>query len=64
MTVKVFTPEQVKQQFCQKGLTFTQLAHDNCYHTVDVYRVTNGFTKASRDKMHEIAVKLGLKQAS
>ncbi|MCX8650043.1 DNA-binding protein [Gilliamella sp. B2776] len=63
MNTKVLTPEQVKQQFRQKGLTFTQWAHDNGYHPVDVYRVTNGFTKASRGKMHEIAVKLGLKQA-
>ncbi|MDF7667907.1 DNA-binding protein [Orbaceae bacterium ESL0727] len=62
MTTKVLTPAQVKQQFHQKGLTFKQWAHDNGYHPVDVYRVTNGFTKASRGKMHEIAVKLGLKQ--
>ena len=63
MTNKVLTPEQLKRKFRQQGITFKQWAHENGYHYVDVYRVTNGFTKATRGKMHEIAVKLGLKQS-
>jgi len=55
------TPDQVKQAFRAKGVTFTQWAKDNGYTRHAVYRVLNGFDKAHYGKAHEIAVKLGLK---
>ena len=55
------TPEQVKAMFRQQGKTFTQWAQDNGYSRNAVYRVLNGFDKATYGKSHEIAVKLGLK---
>jgi gp16 family phage-associated protein len=58
------TPEQLKAQFRSEGKTFSQWAKDNGYNPLDVYRVTNGLTKAKYGKGHEIAVKLGLKPDS
>lgn len=55
------TPEQVKAMFRQQGKTFTQWAKENGYSRNAVYRVLNGFDKATYGKSHEIAVKLGLK---
>ncbi|OCG02934.1 hypothetical protein [Gilliamella sp. wkB112] len=61
---KVLTPQQVKQQFQQKGKTIKSWAIENGYHPVVVYNVLNGLSRAHRGKTHDIAVKLGLKQAS
>lgn len=55
------TPDKVKQQFHQRGITFTQWARQNGYSRGEVYRVLNGQAKAKYGKAHEIAVKLGLK---
>lgn len=56
------TPEQVKENFKKRGITFTDWAEENGYRPQAVIRVLNGFSKASRGQGHEIAVKLGLKQ--
>lgn len=56
------TPEQVKAGLREQGITITQWASDNGYSRDLVYRVLNGFTKASYGKSHEVAVKLGLKR--
>ncbi|MEO6917627.1 MAG: DNA-binding protein [Collimonas sp.] len=56
------TPEQVKQSFRQRGITFSQWARENGYTQQAVYRVLNGFDKAHYGKAHDIAVKLGLKK--
>lgn len=58
---KPLTPDQVKDQFQSRGLTFSQWASDNGYRVNEVYRVINGQSKAKYGKAHEIAVKLGLK---
>ncbi|MDK4680421.1 DNA-binding protein [Kingella negevensis] len=55
------TPEQVKKNFKQKGITFSGWAREHGYRPQEVIRVLNGFSKASRGQGHEIAVKLGLK---
>lgn len=55
------TPEKVKQQFHQRGITFTEWAATHGYARGEVYRVLNGQAKAKYGKAHEIAVKLGLK---
>lgn len=55
------TPEKVKQQFNQRGVTFTDWAKINGYTPDEVYRVLNGQAKAKYGKAHDIAVKLGLK---
>ncbi len=56
------TPDQIKTQFRQRGLTFSQWARDNGYTPHAVYRVLNGFDKAHYGKAHDIAVKLGMKK--
>ncbi|MCX8581427.1 DNA-binding protein [Gilliamella sp. B3482] len=61
---KVLTSQQVKQQFQQRGKTIKSWAIENGYHPVVVYNVLNGLSRAHRGKTHDIAVKLGLKQAS
>lgn len=58
---RVLTPEQVKRQLAQNGITTTEWAAKNGYSKNAVYRVLNGFDKALYGKSHEIAVKLGLK---
>ncbi|MEC4750035.1 DNA-binding protein [Methylomicrobium sp. Wu6] len=58
---KPLTPEQVKEQFQQRGQTFSAWAKNNGYTRNEVYRVLNGQTKAKYGKCYEIAVKLGLK---
>lgn len=55
------TPEKIKQQFHQRGITFTDWAERHGYTRGEVYRVLNGQAKAKYGKAHEIAVKLGLK---
>lgn len=55
------TPDKVKQQFRQRGTTFTEWAKGNGYTRNEVYRVLNGQAKCHYGKAHEIAVKLGLK---
>ena len=58
---KVLTPEELKEEFRAKGITFSGWAAENGYTRQEVYRVVNGLVKARYGKAHEIAVKLGLK---
>lgn len=58
------TPEQLKNKFKREGKSFAQFARDNGYVYHDVIRVVNGFNKAIRGRGHEIAVKLGMKEAA
>ena len=55
------TPEQVKAEFANRGLTFTEWAEEHGYKRELVYRVLNGQSKAKFGISHQIAVKLGLK---
>jgi gp16 family phage-associated protein len=57
-------PDQLKNKFKREGRSFSQWAKDNGYQYQDVIRVLNGFNKGQRGRGHEIAVKLGLKEAS
>ena len=58
------TPEQVKKRLRQQGKTTAAWAQENGFEPWLVYRVLNGFTKATRGKGHDIAVKLGLKDTA
>jgi gp16 family phage-associated protein len=62
--VSVKTPEQVKAQFRREGKTFKDFATENKYPYGEVVRVVNGINKARRGRGHEIAVRLGLKEAA
>lgn len=53
--------DRVKQQFHQRGITFTDWAEKHGYTRQEVYRVLNGQAKAKYGRAHEIAVALGLK---
>jgi gp16 family phage-associated protein len=57
------TAEQVKQKFNREGKTFMKWARENGYRPQDVYRVLNGQAKARYGIGHEIAIKLGIKNA-
>lgn len=58
------TPEQIKSKFRREGKTFTEWAAEHGYPRNEVYKVLNGLCKARWGKGHEIAVRLGLKQAA
>ena len=58
------TPQQIKHNFRERGMTFSQWARDNGYRVNQVLRVLNGFDKGHYGKAHEIAVKLGMKPGS
>lgn len=55
------TPDELKRNFKQQGITFSAWARQHGYTPQEVIRVVNGFSKASYGKGHEIAVKLGMK---
>jgi gp16 family phage-associated protein len=58
------TAEQIKKRFRQKGQTFSAWARAHGYKPNKVIRVLNGFDKGHYGQAHEIAQKLGLKDAS
>lgn len=61
-----FTPktrEQIKAEFAERGITFTQWAAEHGFRRQNVYQVLNGFTRASSGQSHQIAVALGMKPA-
>ena len=58
------TPEQVKQQLRDQGITITQWAEQRGYKRKHVYGVLNGQLKAHYGRAHEIAVELGLKPST
>lgn len=55
------TAEQIKNQFREHGLTFTDWAAKHGFDRNDVYRVLNGQLKGNYGKGHDIAVRLGMK---
>lgn len=56
------TPEQIKKNLRDQGITITQWAQNHGYPRTAVYRVLNGFDKANYGRAHLIAVDLGMKQ--
>jgi gp16 family phage-associated protein len=55
------TPDQVKKEFLDAGITISQWARDHGYTPRQVSLVLNGQIKGRYGKGHEIAKKLGLK---
>jgi gp16 family phage-associated protein len=55
------TPDQVKKEFLDAGITISQWARDHGYTPRQVSLVLNGQIKGRYGKSHEIAKKLGLK---
>ena len=55
------TTEQVKADFCRKGISIASWARAQGFGRLEVYRVINGKAKARRGKAHKIAVLLGMK---
>lgn len=58
------TPDDVKKEFKRAGKTFSSWAKEHGFHYVTVLQVVNGQLKGNYGKAHEIAVKLGLKEAA
>lgn len=56
--------ETVKQRLRAEGKTITQWAHEHGFPRTEVYRVLGGQYRANYGQAHDIAVKLGLKQAA
>ncbi|MDR1889629.1 MAG: DNA-binding protein [Zoogloeaceae bacterium] len=57
------TPDQVRHEFKQRGITITEWSRRNGYDRNKVYRVLCGIEKGNFGKCYEIAWKLGLKPA-
>ena len=55
------TPQQVKNQFRERGESVASWADAHGYPRDVVYRVLNGRTPAWRGQPHQVAVALGLK---
>lgn len=55
------TPDQVRANFRQSGVTVTQWAKDRGYDRQAVYRVIGGRDKANFGTAYKIAVDLGMK---
>lgn len=58
---RILTPDQLKEQFRRRGVTFSSWARDHGYAPRKVLDVVNGVSKGHYGTSHEIAVKLGLK---
>lgn len=56
------SPEEVKQEFAERGLSISGWAKERGYSQALVYQVLNGSRKALRGESHKIAVELGLKE--
>jgi len=50
-----------KAEFKANGIPVSDWATAHGFRPSDVYRVLNGMSRCSRGKMHDIAVKLGIK---
>lgn len=55
------TPNEVKQELLQRGLSIANWARQNGFSPELVHQVLNAKKLPIRGKSHEIAVKLGLK---
>lgn len=58
------SPEQVRQEFRQRGVPLAQWAREKGWRPADVYLVMGGKIKGYYGKSHDIAVALGLKEAA
>ncbi len=55
------TAAQVKEKFAQEGKTFSGWAKEHGFRPADVYKVTNGLSKAKYGIQYQIAKALGMK---
>lgn len=55
------TPNEVKEEFRSKGLTFNAWAREHGFSPMAVHRVISGKTKCWYGNGHKIAVMLGMK---
>lgn len=55
------TPQEVREEFLRKGISFANWARKHSFDTATVCQVLNGTNKASRGKGHKVAVLLGIK---
>lgn len=62
--MKLKTPEIVRAEFYQKGLTFAEWAEKNGFKYTSVIAVMNGRSKCRRGQSHHIAIALGLKSTA
>jgi gp16 family phage-associated protein len=62
--MKAKTPEQIKSELINNGITVSQWSRDHDFNPREVSRVLNGQIKGHHGKSHQIAVALGLKVPS
>ena len=60
--MKMKTPEQIKQEFEDRGLSISGWAKERGYSQALVYQILSGARKPVRGESHKIAVELGLKE--
>lgn len=60
-TQQPYSAEQVKKFFLAAGLPIARWAESNGYTRREVYMLLNGQFKGRFGRMHELAIKLGLK---
>lgn len=56
------TPEQVRQEFAERGLAISAWARQMGFSPALVHQVLAGRVRCIRGQSHQIAVRLGLKQ--
>lgn len=56
------TPDKIKQEFAERGLSIRGWAKERGYSQALVYQLLSGNRKALRGESHKIAVELGLKE--
>lgn len=56
-----YSPEKIKQLFQAAGVPVSAWAESNGYTRRDVYMLLNGQFKGKYGRMHELAIKLGMK---
>lgn len=55
------TPQEVRNEFIRKGISFASWARENSFDKGTVSQVLNGCNAATRGQGHRIAVLLGIK---
>ncbi len=60
-TAQPYSTDQVKQFFDAAGVPVARWAESNGYNRREVYMLLNGQFKGRFGRMHDLAIKLGLK---
>jgi gp16 family phage-associated protein len=64
MTKEAKTPEQVRAEFVEAGISVSEWARTNKFKRMTVVDVLRGHRKGLRGEAHKVAVALGLKEGS